>query len=74
MINLDDVDLFSPETENQILENFGDQFLVDALRIVQSGVFSPLDKEIAYEAMCIIVAMYIRKVKAGEINNDKVLH
>ena len=74
MFDLDDIDLHSPEVENQMLEHFGDQFLGDALRIVQSKSFSPMDAELVHEAMCIIVAIYVRKVKIGEINKDKVLH
>ena len=74
MFDLDDVDLHSPEIENQMLENFGDQFLEDAMRIVQTRCMNPLDGPAVHEAMCIIVAMYVRKVKIGEINQDKVYH
>ena len=74
MIDLDDVDLHSPDVENQMLEHFGDQFLADAMRIVQSRSFSALDNEVIYEAMCIVVATYIRKAKTGEINKNRILH
>lgn len=74
MVDLDDIDIHSPEIENRMLEHFGDQFLGDAMRIVQSRMYTPLDGPLVHEAMCIIVAMYVRKVKIGEINKDKVYH
>jgi len=74
MFNLEEIDLTSTEMENQMLEHFGDQFLEDAMRIVQNRCFTPLDAPVIHEAMCIIVAMYVRKVKNGEININKVYH
>lgn len=64
----------SPEVENQLLESFGERFLEDAIRIIGTRTYTALDEPLVHEAMCIIVAMYIRKVKLGEINQDKVLH
>lgn len=62
------------EVENELLEHFGDQFLEDAIRIVQTRNFSELDAPVIHEVMCIIIAMYVRKVKNGEINKSKVWH
>ena len=62
------------QVENEMLENFGDKFLEDALRIVQTRTYSALDEPLIHEAMCIVVAIYTRKIREGEINQDKVLH
>ena len=74
MFNLDELDLISTEMENQMIEYFGDEFLVDAVRIMHNRAFTPLDAPLIHEAMCIVVAMYVRKVRNGEINQEKVYH
>ena len=74
MFDLEEIDLTSSEIENQMLEHFGDQFLEDAMRVVQTRSFTPMDAPLIHEAMCIIVAMYVRKVKNGEINLDRTFH
>jgi len=64
----------TPEVENQMLEHFGDNYLGEAMRIIQTRTYTETDEPLIHEAMCIVVAMYTRKVKLGEINRDKVLH
>lgn len=73
-MEIEDLELMSPELEDHMLEMFGDQFIADAMRIIQTRNFTVLDGPLVHEAICIVVAMYIRKVKTGEINKDKVLH
>jgi len=60
------------EVENMLLEQFGNRFLEDAIRIIATRTVTPFDNELVYEAMCIIIATYTRKIKSGEI--DRVLH
>jgi len=73
-LELEDLEIVSPELENHMLETFGDRFIGDAMRIVQTKQFTVLDGPMVHEAMCLVVAMYIRKIKTGEINTDRVLH
>jgi hypothetical protein len=68
-MDIDDLDM-----ENELLEGFGDKYIADALRIVTTRITTPLDNEMMYEAMCIIVAMYMNKVNTGCINKDRTLH
>jgi hypothetical protein len=68
-MDIDDLDM-----ENELLEGFGDKYIADALRIVTTRITTPLDNEMIYEAMCIIVAMYMNKVNTGSINKDRTLH
>ena len=69
-----EMDINDLEMENELLESFGDKYIVDALRIVTTKITTPLDNEMMYEAMCIIVAMYMNKVNTGCINKDRILH
>lgn len=62
------------DVENVLFQDWGDKYIADALRIVATKTMGPLDNEVVYEAMCIIVAMYMQKVKDGKINQNKVLH
>jgi len=69
-----EMDINDLEMENELLEGFGDKYIGDALRIVTTKMITPLDNEMLYEAMCIVVAMYMHKVSTGSINKDRVLH
>jgi hypothetical protein len=60
------------EVENMLLGQFGDKFLEDAVRIISTRTVTPFDDELVYEAICIILAIYTRKIHSGEIN--RVLH
>ena len=71
---MDAIGISPIEIENQMLEQFGDEFLENAMSIVQTGRFTSLDAPAIHQAMCIVVSMYIRKIKNGEINQDKVWH
>jgi len=74
MSGIDNLELNTLEMENNLLEHFGDKFLEDAIRIVQTGKFSPVDAIVIHEAMSIVISLYVRKIKDGEINQGKVLH
>jgi hypothetical protein len=64
----------SLEIENQLIETFGDVFIIDAIRILGGNIDIPGDAAVIHEALSIVVAMYVRKIKAGEINKNKVYH
>ena len=66
--------LTSKEMENELLENFGNLYLRDAMRIISTKVVSVADDAMIHDAMCILVAMYTHKLKSGEINKGIVLH
>ena len=70
----EDIDFNCPEMENQLLASFGENFLLDAMRVVQTNSFTPLDGPMIHEAMCVIVSMYIRKAKNGELNQNRTYH
>lgn len=67
-------DVVSRDAENVLLQSFGDKYIIDAFRVVSTRNLTPMDNEMAYEALCIMVAMYMQKVQDGTINQDKVLH
>lgn len=73
-IDLDVLNISHKEMDNQLLEFFGYQYLEDALRIIHTGHFTPKDAEVIHDAMCIVMSIYIRKVKSGEINKDIWIH
>jgi hypothetical protein len=60
--------------ENELLQVFADNYLDKAIRIVRTKQISQLDEEMVYEGMCILVSLYMNKVRKGEMNTDKVLH
>ena len=62
------------EMENQLLQVFADSYLDEAIRIVRTKRSSHLDQEMVYEGMCILVSLYMNKVRKGEMNKDKVIH
>ena len=62
------------EFENDLIEKFGDRFLTDAVRVLSSRRITPPDIELIHEALSILIAMYLSKVKSGEIEQDRVLH
>ena len=68
---------FNPDTdtseEDALFKLFGDRFIDDALRVVTSKHSFPEDQEMIYEALCIIVSMYLKKVQDGKIDK-RVVH
>lgn len=68
------VNIKNHKIENELLEHFGDVYLDDAVRIVNTNKILPSDNKMIHGTMCIIVAMYVNKVRAGEINRNKVYH
>lgn len=72
--NIEELEFSVDEFENVLFESFGDKFINDAYRLVSTNTIVPGDEEMIYEAMCIIVSMYMQKLKEGSINKDKVFH
>jgi hypothetical protein len=68
-INLEDTDV-----ENALFQDFGDKYIADALRVLTTKHVTILDRDMVYEAICIVVALYMKKVQDGVINQDKVMH
>ena len=66
------VDLTGENPEDMLFEAFGDRYINDAMRVVTTKLSSVDDQEMIYEALCIIVAMYIEKVKTGKINQRTI--
>ena len=67
-------ELDSSQIENAMLERFGDKFIEETMRLIQTRAYTPRDELLIHEALCIVLAIYTRKVKDGEINKDKVFH
>jgi len=74
MHNLILEDLDDTGAENQLFEDFGDKHIHSALRIVQTKLITPQDSEMIYDAMCILVAMYMSKVRNGELYENRTKH
>jgi len=74
MYEIEETYLSSTEMEDQLLQNFGEEFLVEAMRVVQTNSYTKFDGPMIHQAMCVIVAMYIRKLKSGEFYQNRVLH
>ncbi len=64
----------SREMENSMLEHFGENFFEEAVRIINTRTYAETDEPLIHEAMCIIIAIYLRKIKDGEINKDRMIH
>ena len=62
------------EIENEMLERFGDRFLEETMRVIQTRHYVDEDEPLIHEALCIVLAIYTRKIREGKINKDKVLH
>ena len=74
MFELDDVDVEILSNDTELLETFAEKYLADAIRIIMTKAYTPLDSDLLYEAVCILTAIYMRKVKDGEIEQNKTLH
>ena len=72
--DLAELELDMKDVENQLMENFGDRYLADVIRIVSTQQVTPFDADLVYEAMTVLLAIYTNKLKSGEINQNKVLH
>lgn len=73
-IDYNDKDLQILDTEDILLERFAEKYLADALRIISTRTAKARDSELMYDAVCITTAIYMKKVKDGEIHADRVLH
>jgi hypothetical protein len=74
MIDLNDKDLSVLDHENELLENFGEKHLTDALRIISTRSANSADHELIYDAICITTALYMKKLKDGEVHINRIYH
>ena len=66
------LDLESMSTE--VLENFCDRYMEDALRVVNTGlIFSP-DRDMCRLALAIVVGLYFKKLSEGVYSEERVHH
>lgn len=74
MIDLQDQDFSVTEQENEMLEDFAEKYLSDALRIISTRCATNADHELIYDAICITTALYMRKLKDGEVHTNRKIH
>lgn len=67
------VNLTNENPEDELFRAFGDRYIEDAMRVVTTRLSVPTDQDMIYEALCIIVAMYMQKVQDGKIA-QRVIH
>ena len=67
------VNLTDENPEDELFRAFGDRYITDAVRVVATKFSTPDDQEMIYEALCIIVSMYMQKVQDGKIA-QRVVH
>lgn len=70
--NFSEVDL--EQISEWALEGFGDRYLQDALRIVNTGIVLPSDKEMMKLSVSIVIGLYFKSITEGINNGDKVIH
>ena len=56
------------------LEGFGDRYLEEALRVVNTGVVLPSDKEMIKLSVSIVIGLYFKSIADGINSGDKVTH
>lgn len=74
MIDLNDKDLSVLDHNNIMIEQFGEKHLNDALRIISTRSARESDHELIYDAICIATAIYMKKLKDGEVHANRVYH
>jgi len=74
MVDLKDQDLAVLSHENEMLEDFAEKYLADAMRIIATRCAREEDHELIYDAICIATAMYMKKLKDGEVHKDRMIH
>jgi hypothetical protein len=74
MIDLNDKDLSILDHDSVIIEQFGEKHLADALRIISTRSATSADHELIYDAICIATAVYMKKLKDGEVHINRVYH
>lgn len=73
-MDLEDWGISHKEMDNHLLEQFGFDHIEDAIRILRTGIFTPADGEVIHEVMCIVLSIYSRKLRDGEINKNVKFH
>lgn len=61
------------QIETDLVENFSDHYIHDAHRVAVSKIIKPEDYQMMYDAVCVLVAMYMKKINEGLIE-DRILH
>jgi len=73
-MDLEDEELQVLDYADSLLENFAEEYLMDALRILNTKLVRDEDYKLMYNAVCIVTTMYMEKIKNGEIHQNRVLH
>lgn len=74
MIDLEDKDLSILDREVELLENFGERHLADAFRIIATRSATTADHELIYDAICIATALYMKRLKDGEVHVNRTIN
>lgn len=70
--DLEHIDL--EELSTEVLESFCDRYMLDATRIVNTGIFLPGDMDMCRTAIAIVLGMYLKKLAEENYIKDKVIH
>lgn len=74
MLDLNDKDFQILDQENAILEDFAEKHLDNALRIISTRSARAEDHELIYDAICIATAFYMKKLKNGEVHQNRTIN
>lgn len=62
------------EFETKMLQEFGDKYLGDVVRILNTHTVEPTDRELIDEGLSILVGMYTTRLRSGEISKYRIVH
>jgi hypothetical protein len=68
MIDLNDKDLSILDHDSVIIEQFGEKHFISTRSATSA------DHELIYDAICIATAVYMKKLKDGEVHINRVYH
>jgi hypothetical protein len=69
------MDIENLGSENELLQTYADMHLQDTMRIILSKQSTPEDANLIYDALCLITAIYMKRIQSGEIHvTDRVYH
>ena len=61
-------------SDREALRSFIDEHMADALRIVATKLMFESDKEMLYQAVCLVVGIYFKKLANDEYDDIPKLH
>jgi len=74
MIESEIMEINTKALENELFEKFGDKYLEDIIRVVNTREFGAKDIPMVVESLAIVLTLYMNKVRDGELNRNKVKH